>query len=561
MDQIPESPSRSVEADPGVPGEVMQSHSHPPESPDPNNQPSASHANRQAKGMTGRSPASRPCPSSAVPAVAVGVAAELAPYLKDLASRRQADAVQERTRVGESVLEVHGGCVGSFASQQPNKASSCSQLSEALEFEGVYYAAKKLWRLTRAHIVALDLGDLGFPAPEKLSTDHLLTLNTVRDEELRLRLAKEALSKKTKQFRARVRAEKNRAKQRKSKQGASSDEAEVPPSAADTYTRGLVGRAARRGASAAEEVLPPGVEHPKEAVLCILSEIRRELLGEANLPVIFQADSRDPKITECVLVENPNGKDRSIPMGFGVSTTYASIKATCDSDACPIYGECYPVSSPLKALMRKLDAAAAGMSPDEVAALEAFIIDQQWPDEIPQDGARGGRDLRLHVSGDVLTENGARLLGAAATRWRKRGGGRVWLYTHSWRRFPASAFGPDITALASVETEQEVKEAVERGYIAFLLMPRTDDEGFEHGDSPFLLPEIGHMAIPCKAQTKGSNCAKCRLCLGDANLSMVKGKPGMVIAVLAHGRDKQMVKDRVSAKQQVEGKVHLPVLH
>lgn len=535
----------------------------PPKSPTPPQQPKPCSAGELAEPPTNDGPLAQPGPPDTTPEFVAEVATALAPVLKTLAARRQADAVEERTRVGNAVLKVHGNSVESFESRKPNKESPCSQLAIALAERGVYYSPKKLWNLTRAYIVARDLAEKGFPAPEKLSNDHLLWLNTVRDPDLRQQLAHDGLRMRSKPFRAHLRKEKIREKQRKAKQEASLDgEAEeVAPSAAETYTGRLVDRSGRRGASAVEEVLPPGAEHPREAILCILSEMRRLLLGEASLPVIFQADSRDPKVTECILDENPNGKDRSIPMGFAVSTTYTSMMATCDADGCPIYGECYPVSGPLKALMRKLDVAAAGMSPDEIAALEAFIIDQQWPDGIPQDGACGGRDLRLHVAGDVLTENGARLLGAAATRWRKRGGGRVWLYTHSWRRFAASAFGPDITALASVETEQEAKQAIERGYIAFLLLPRTDDEGFEQGDSPFLLPEIGHMAIPCQAQTRASNCAECRLCLGEANLTTVKGMPGMVIAVLAHGRDKHMVKDRVSAKQQVDGKRRLRVVH
>ena len=540
----------------------MENHSLPSDSPNHRQQPKPCSTDQLAEPPTKDGPLAEPGPPDPSPEAVAEVAGELAPFLKTLAARRQADAVEERTRVGKAVLKIHGNSVESFESRRPNKESPCSQLAIALAERGVYYNPKKLWTLTRAHLVARSLAEQSFPAPEKLSNDHLLWLNTVRDPDLRHLLAHDGLRMRSRPFRAHVRKEKIRAKQRKAKQEAPLDgeAAEVAPSAAETYTRRLVGRSGRRGASAVEEVLPPGAEHPREAILCILSEMRRLLLGEANLPVIFQADSRDPKVTECILDENPNGKDRSIPMGFGVSTTYTSMVATCDADGCPIYGECYPVSGPLKALMRKLDVAAAGMSADEVAALEAFIIDQQWPDGIPQDGACGGRDLRLHVSGDVLTVIGARLLGAAATRWRRRGGGRVWLYTHSWRRFPASAFGPNITALASVETEQEAKEVIERGYIAFLLLPRTDDEGFEDGDSPFLLAEIGHTAIPCKAQSKGSNCAECRLCLGDADLSTVKGRPGMVIAVLAHGRDKELVKQRVRAKREVEGKVHLRVL-
>lgn len=491
------------------------------------------------------------------------VAAELAPVLKRLAARRHADAVEERTRIGEGVLKIHRGSRESVASQKPTKESSFSKLEVALRDEGFgFYNAKKLWNSTRAHLLALELRDRGFPAPEELSTDHLLTLNTVREKDLRLRLAGDARRIKSKAFREHVRSEKVRSKQRKrEEQYAEGDPNDTTtPSAADTYTSTLVRRAARRGATAVKEVLPDSTEHPKPAILLILSEIYRELFGEANQAVIFQADSRDPKLTDCILEENPDGKDRSIPMGFGVCTTYGPIAVTCDASACPIYGECYPVSGPLKKLMRKLDAAAAGMTADEVAELEAFIIDQQWPDGVPQDGARGGRDLRLHVSGDVLTEKGARLLGAAATRWRRRGGGRVWLYTHSWRGFLAEAFGPDITALASVETEQEAEEAIERGYIAFLLLPRTDDDGFENGKKPFDLPEIGRVAIPCKAQTMGSNCAECRLCLGEADLTTVKGKPGMVIAVLAHGRDKHRVVERVKAKAQAAARVRLTVV-
>jgi hypothetical protein len=102
------------------------------------------------------------------------------------------------------------------------------------------------------------------------------------------------------------------------------------------------------------------------------------------------------------------------------------------------------------------------------------------------------------------------------------GGGRVWTYTHSWRRIPAHAFWP-ISTLASCETPDQVKAARRRGYAPALVV-----EKFPKGKRPFVV--AGTKFIPCPAETIGKTCVECRLCL-DADLRGM----GAGIAFQVHG--------------------------
>jgi len=75
------------------------------------------------------------------------------------------------------------------------------------------------------------------------------------------------------------------------------------------------------------------------------------------------------------------------------------------------------------------------------------------------------------VGGDVEGEAGARLLAEAADRWRARGGGEVWTYTHRWREVPVGGVGA-IAVLASCEDAAQVLEARQLGYAAALVVGR-----------------------------------------------------------------------------------------
>jgi hypothetical protein len=98
-------------------------------------------------------------------------------------------------------------------------------------------------------------------------------------------------------------------------------------------------------------------------------------------------------------------------------------------------------------------------------------------------------------------------LGEAATRWRERGGGNVWTYTHSWDKIEPEDFGPAISVLASVETPQEVVAATDRGYT-----PAMTVVAF-HSSRAYSVPKTCVKIIPCPAQTRGGvKCINCRLC-------------------------------------------------
>jgi hypothetical protein len=253
----------------------------------------------------------------------------------------------------------------------------------------------------------------------------------------------------------------------------------------------------------------------------------------APVAVRFHRESRNKKLSrvEKVPYDHPVYRFRPTPRAPFVSATYVSIESTC-SDLCPFKrdeqgrpGGCFIEAEHFtRKMMATLDDGARGLAADKVIQLEVQEIDRTWSRGIPQDGARGGRDLRIHVGGDTPTERSARMLAGAAARWLARGGGAVWSYTHSWRSIPASAFWP-ISILASVETPGQVLEARARGYAPALVV-----EDFPNGKLPFEV--AGTKFIPCPAETVGTTCVRCRLCLRDGLFERNYG-----IAFQVHGAD------------------------
>jgi hypothetical protein len=176
--------------------------------------------------------------------------------------------------------------------------------------------------------------------------------------------------------------------------------------------------------------------------------------------------------------------------------------------------------------LRQLDRAAAGLRPEDVIAAEVRALDDAFDGgRIPDDGNGGARDLRLHVGGDVGSTEGAKMLARAARRWRARGGGSVWTYTHFWREVPRSAWGDAITVLASVEKPKEIELARKRGYASVIVV-----EGFPSGSKAFSIPGTGARVIPCPAETGDAVCADCRLCLDRDLLAM-----NAAVAFKVHG--------------------------
>lgn len=228
---------------------------------------------------------------------------------------------------------------------------------------------------------------------------------------------------------------------------------------------------------------------------------------------------------------------RPVPKRPHCAATYVAINATCD-DACKFKNDgCYARTGITGKLTAQLDVEAQADTGLDIALREARAIDAVHPEGVPQDGGRDGfqgRDLRLHVSGDALDEPSARALASAAAEWRRRGGGVVWTYTHTWRTVPREAWG-DIQVLASCETAQDAEHARSLGYaVAMVVRYFTDRRAYR-------IDGMSDKLVPCPAETSDTTCVQCRLCLGADGLRA----RGVAIGFAVHGRDRKRAKRRL----------------
>lgn len=231
-----------------------------------------------------------------------------------------------------------------------------------------------------------------------------------------------------------------------------------------------------------------------------------------------------------------SGRIRNVPTGPFASSTYVSVSGTCP-DSCIFKDHgCYAQTGSYGWKIRKLDTAAASMTSLEVLRAEADRLDSLFPRRPPQDGACGGRDLRLHISGDVSCARGAQVLGEAVARYRSRGGGACWTYTHRWSEVPLEAWGP-VQVLASVESPDELEAAVDRGYA-----PALTVEAFSSPQS-FRLPGSSVRLLPCRAETSRTTCVQCRLCLEPGLLQRGTG-----VAFALHGMGLSLARHALGAK-------------
>lgn len=218
-----------------------------------------------------------------------------------------------------------------------------------------------------------------------------------------------------------------------------------------------------------------------------------------------------------------------------VSATYTSIQASCPN-TCQLRneGSCYAMGGPVAIIMRKLDKEAENYDVNSVALEELELIKNSFDGKnIPQDGAKGGRDLRIHVFGDATTPFAAQKLGEAADNWVERKGGTVWTYTHAWKDVHRSNWGSNVSILASIDNAEDTQAVYEQGYAPAMIVPEHD------GKKPVLRNGIRY--IPCPEQTSGINCTKCRLCLKADHL--YKNKLGIQFA--AHGSGTKKIKNRL----------------
>jgi hypothetical protein len=236
--------------------------------------------------------------------------------------------------------------------------------------------------------------------------------------------------------------------------------------------------------------------------------VSRPRAGFAPGAASFQPVSLNPKLSPIQRID-ALGRSRFLPADPVVSSTYASIEATCPDSCALKTGGCMVRGGFTKFAADALDVAAAGLSSELVLREEQSLVGRAFRGgSIPQDGRRGGRDLRLHVGGDVRSRAGAMIVGATASNWRERGGGAVWSYTHSWRDIPRGDFGDAISVLASVELGEDIERAMSLGYAAAITLPTLPST------EAFKLPGSSALIIPCPAQTSRTTCVECRLCLG-----------------------------------------------
>lgn len=209
-----------------------------------------------------------------------------------------------------------------------------------------------------------------------------------------------------------------------------------------------------------------------------------------------------------------------------VVATYVSISATCPSTCVFKDRGCFAQSGYIKRFTGALDvqAAESKLTGLQVAENEADALRSLFRGgQVPQDGARGGRDLRLHVGGDTGGPEAAAVLAEAARDWKRRGGGAVWTYTHRWREIPIAAWGP-IAAWASTENFTDATAARAAGYAVSLTLPEAAYAGEKR-------QQLGPVSvIPCPFETRGVSCIRCRLCFKEATLP-----PDTIIGFKIHG--------------------------
>lgn len=214
-----------------------------------------------------------------------------------------------------------------------------------------------------------------------------------------------------------------------------------------------------------------------------------------------------------------------------VDATYCSINATCPN-TCELKGNgCYAELSFVGIQTARLNNESQGLTALQVARAEAKAIDNCYNGgAVPNE-----RDMRLHVAGDSRTVTGSRIINSAVGRWKKRGGGDCWSYTHAWKSVPRNEWS-NVSILASIKSTSEVDAARKQGYAPAIVVPEFS------GDKAFQLEGSDTKWIPCPAQTRDKGCTDCRLCF-DAD-RLYNGNFG--IAFAAHGVKKGAIKKRLN---------------
>jgi hypothetical protein len=124
------------------------------------------------------------------------------------------------------------------------------------------------------------------------------------------------------------------------------------------------------------------------------------------------------------------------------------------------------------------------------------------------DGLTGKNWLRLHVVGDCRSDESARIVSDAVKVYKLKHGQGAHTYTHAWKDVARDSW-QDVSVLASVETLQDARNALKRGYAPSMVISDKHQSKMAYKQDELTM-------VPCPQQTGASkNCLTCRLCFKD----------------------------------------------
>ena len=237
-----------------------------------------------------------------------------------------------------------------------------------------------------------------------------------------------------------------------------------------------------------------------------------------------------------IVLASATERSRNQKISHPTSGSWASI-TNASQQSCPdcaLKGAgCYAENGHAAYTTRRLNRSGPA-TPLQIAQAEASAIDR----------LSGRYPLRLRGVGDNKTNAAARVVSESVARYIKRGGQKVWGYTHAWRNVDVEAFGR-ASIVASCDSVGDIPQANAHGYPAALVVPqftthKRNSNGVKGG-------------VPCLQQTGGtaesfavrggkdraafetlrkvSHCIPCGLCFNAAGLL----KTGTTILFEAHG--------------------------
>ena len=227
-----------------------------------------------------------------------------------------------------------------------------------------------------------------------------------------------------------------------------------------------------------------------------------------------------------------NTQNQKLSKNDKVDCTYVAIESTCPKSCAFKNNGCYALNSYVGIVVSRLEKESIGFTPLQSARAEALAIDNSHNGgDIPS-----GRNLRLHVSGDSRTLAGTRLINNAIGRWKKRGGGNCWSYTHAFEKVHRKNWS-NVSILASIDSIEQAEKARNNGYAPAIVVSSFDN------DKVFKLPGSDIKWIPCPSQThKEVSCDDCKLCMkSDWLYETNRG-----IAFAAHGVARNKIKRRLN---------------